>query len=134
VREKTASRSDGRKISGRVGSNGLEQANSWNLKAKSNSAQLLIHLLSAILPLRQVKYVYLLKILQNAHCFDLPLMDFSLLVSGEHTFVLRLYLVANNPKNGSRSSLELAIFFKTQPLASIDDFTIWVRCGVVQNR
>jgi hypothetical protein len=39
-----------------------------------------------------------------------------------------------NPKNGSRSSLELAIFFKVKLLAAIDDFTIWVRCGAVENR
>jgi hypothetical protein len=37
-------------------------------------------------------------------------------------------------KNGSRSSLELAIFFKVKPLAVIDDFTIWARCGAVENR
>src|ERR1035438_10132133 len=36
------------------------------------------------------------------------------------------------PKNGSRSSLESAIFFTAQPLAAIDDFTIRVRCGAVQ--
>jgi hypothetical protein len=38
------------------------------------------------------------------------------------------------PKNGSRSSLELVIFFKVKLLAAIDDFTIWVRCGAVENR
>jgi hypothetical protein len=39
----------------------------------------------------------------------------------------------DKPENGSRSSLELAIFFKAQSLAAIDDFTIWVRCGAVQS-
>ena len=38
------------------------------------------------------------------------------------------------PKNGSRSSLELVIFFKVKLLAAIDDFTIWARCGAVENR
>ena len=38
------------------------------------------------------------------------------------------------PKNSSRSSLELIIFFKVKLLAAIDDFTIWARCGVVENR
>jgi hypothetical protein len=39
-----------------------------------------------------------------------------------------------NPKNGSRSNLELTIFFKVIPLAVIDDLTILVSCGAVENR
>ena len=42
--------------------------------------------------------------------------------------------LSNHPKNGSRSSLELVIFFKVKLLAAIDDFTIWARCGTVENR
>jgi hypothetical protein len=44
------------------------------------------------------------------------------------------FIYCYNPKNGSRSSLELVIFFKVKLLAAIDDFTIWVRCGAVENR
>jgi hypothetical protein len=40
----------------------------------------------------------------------------------------------NYLKKGRRSSLELAIFFKVKPLAVINDFTIWVSCGAVENR
>jgi hypothetical protein len=38
------------------------------------------------------------------------------------------------PKNGSRSSFASAIFFKVKPLATIEDFTLWISCGGVENR
>jgi hypothetical protein len=39
-----------------------------------------------------------------------------------------------DPKNGSRSSLDLTIFFKVKSLAVINDLTIMVSCGAVENR